>query len=124
MKNALKTFDDLNFTPHPHAEDMGVQASMTFDNGYSISVVANDEGGTGFYGIYPDTFEVAVFNQRGDFVPLSVCDDMLGWQPPLQVTSLMRQFQLDGIHHEKLLVNLRADFNDKRVAREKEKFNA
>lgn len=124
MKNALKTFDDLNFTPHPHAKDMGVSASITLDNGYSFSIVANAEGGSLFYGNHPDTYEVAVFNQRGDFVPLGVCDDVIGWQLPHQVTALMQQFQLDGIHHEKLLVNLRADFNDKRVAREKEKFNA
>ena len=53
-----KTFDDLNFQPHAHAKDMGVQASMTFDNGYSISVVANDEGGNCFYGNHPYTYEV------------------------------------------------------------------
>lgn len=124
MKNALKTFDDLNFNPHPHAKDMGVSASITLDNGYSLSVVANAEGGDCFYGNHPHTYEVAVFNQRGDFVPLALCDDVIGWQLPHQVTSLMQQFQLDGINHEKLLVNLRADFNDKLVEREKSKFNA
>ena len=108
----LKTFDDLDFQPHAHAKDMGVQASMTFDNGYSISVVANDEGGDCFYGIYPDTFEVAVFNQRGDFVPLQPYDDVLGWQDSLQVSKLMSQFQQDGLQHEKLLHKIKQDTMD------------
>lgn len=117
----MKTFDDLKFGPHPHAEDLGVVASLTLDNGYAFSVVANTDGGSAFYGIHPDTFEVAVFNQRGDFVPLSVTDDVLGWQAPHQITALMQQFHLDGVLHEKLLVNLRHDFNEKRVAKHAER---
>ena len=112
----MKTFDDLTFTPHAHAKDLGVQASLTLDNGYAFSVVANTEWGDLFYGNHPDTYEVAVFNQRGDPVPLSVSNDVLGWQPPHQITSLMRQFHLDGVLHEKLLVDMRHDFNEKRVA--------
>jgi len=103
----LKTFDDLNFQPHSHAKDMGVQASMTFDNGYSISVVSNHEGGDYFYGNHPDTYEVAVFNQRGDFVPLQPHDDVLGWQDSLQVSKLMSQFQQDGLQQEKLLRSIK-----------------
>ena len=103
----LKTFDDLNFQTHAHAKDMGVQASMTFNNGYSISVVANDEGGDCFYGNHPDTYEVAVFNQRGDFVPLQPHDDVLGWQDSLQVSKLMSQFQQDGLQQEKLLRSIK-----------------
>ena len=117
----MKTFDDLNFQPHPHAKDLGVSANLTLDNGYSFSVVANTDGGNCFYGNHPYTFEIAVFNQRGDFVPLSVSDDVLGWQPPLQVSKLMRQFQLDGLAEEKLLHNLRHDFNEKRLKKQAER---
>ena len=114
--STMKTFDDLTFTPHAHAKDLGVQASLTLDNGYAFSVVGNTDGGDFFYGNHPDTYEVAVFNQRGDFVPLSVSDDVLAYQAPHQITSLMRQFHLDGVLHEKLLVDMRHDFNEKRVA--------
>ena len=110
--STMKTFDDLNFNPHPSAKDLGVQASITFDNGYAISVVSNVDGGQCFYGNHPDTYEVAVFNQRGDFVPLQTCDDVLGWQNRIQVSKLMSQFQQDGVQHEKLLHSIRQDFND------------
>jgi hypothetical protein len=105
----MKTFDDLNFQPHSSAKDLGVQASITFDNGYAISVVSNVEGGTCFYGDHPNTYEVAVFNQRGNFVPLQPFDDVLGWQDRMQVSKLMSQFQQDGVQHEKLLQKTKQD---------------
>ena len=117
----MKTFDDLKFGSHPHAKDLGVLATTTLENGYAFSVVANEEGGDLFYGNHPDTYEVAVFNPKGNFVPLSVSDDVLGWQPPHQITSLMHQFELDGFLHEKLLVDLRNDFNKKIVAKQAER---
>ena len=117
----MKTFDDLKFGPHPHAKDLGVVASLTLDNGYAFSVVANTDGGNAFYGDDPHTFEVAVFNPKGNFVPLSVSDDVLGWQAPHQITSLMHQFELDGFAHEKLLFDLRSDFNEKVVAKQAER---
>ena len=105
----MKTFNDLNFQPHSSAKDLGVQASITFDNGYAISVVSNVEGGTCFYGDHPNTYEVAVFNQRGDFVPLQPFDDVLGWQDRMQVSKLMSQFQQDGVQQEKLLHSIKQD---------------
>ena len=107
----MKTFDDLKFGPHPSAKDLGIVASLGLDNGYAISVVANVEGGTCFYGDHPNTYEVAVFNPRGDFVPLQTHDDVLGWQNKLQVSKLMSQFQQDGLKHEKLLRDIK-DKND------------
>lgn len=124
MNKALKSFDDLKFGPHPHAKDMGVVASLTLDNGYAFSVVANTEGGDLFYGNHPDNYEVAVFNPAGQFVPLSVSDDVIGWQPPHQITSLMHQFEIDGFLHEKLLVDLRSEFNEKVLAEQEARFNA
>jgi hypothetical protein len=119
--STMKTFNDLTFQPHANVKDLGVQASLTLDNGYAFSVVANTDGGDMFYGNHPNTYEVAVFNQRGDFVPLGKYDDVLGWQAPHQITALMRQFHLDGVLHEKLLVSLRHDFNEKRVAKQVER---
>ena len=116
----MKTFDDLTFTPHAHAKDLGVQASLTLDNGYAFSVVANTEWGDFFKGNHPDNYEVAIFNPKGNFVPLSVSDDVLAYQAPHQITSLMHQFELDGVLHEKLLADMRHDFNEKVVKRHEE----
>lgn len=105
----MKTFDNLTFTPHANLQDLGVQANLTLDNGYAFSVVANIEGGDFFYGDHPNTYEVAVFNQRGDVVPLGKNNDILAYQSPLQISQLMKQFNLDGILHEKLLVDIRQE---------------
>jgi hypothetical protein len=45
----------------------------------------------------------------------------LGWQLPHQITALMHQFEIDGIKHEKLLHDLRRDFNEKVVAKQVER---
>ena len=119
----MKTFDDLNFNSHPSAKDLGVQASITFDNGYAISVVSNVDGGQYFYGNHPDTYEVAIFNQRGDFVPLQPFDDVLGWQDRMQVSKLMSQFQQDGVQHEKLLLSIKQDRHNELYAKHKEEVN-
>ena len=111
----MKTFDDLKFT---YDESMRRwMASLTLDNGYSFSVIAGDKDDQWSvpYGSYPHTFEVAVFNPDSNWVPLSVSDDVLGWQEPHRVTSLMHQFEMDGKAHEDLLVAIRADFNEKLV---------
>jgi len=112
----MKTFNDLTFTPHANLQDLGVQASLTLDNGYAFSVVGNTEGGDYFKGNHPDNYEVAILNPKGNFVPISASDDVLAYQTPHQITSLMRQFHLDGVLHEKLLVDMRYDFNEERVA--------
>ena len=114
--STMKTFDDLTFTPHANLQDLGVQASLTLDNGYAFSVVGNTEGGDYFKGNHPDNYEVAILNPKGNFVPISASDDVLAYQTPHQITSLMRQFHLDGVLHEKLLVDMRYDFNEERVA--------
>jgi hypothetical protein len=111
----MKSFDDLNFTYDESM--MRWMASLTLDNGYLFSVIAGNDDGAfqPFYGRYPDTYEVAVFNPDGNFVPLAISDDVLAWQQPHRITSLMHQFEMDGKAHEDLLVAMRADFNKKLV---------
>jgi len=117
----MKSFDDLQFTYDDSIRRWS--ASLTLDNGYLFSVISGnkDDQWSVPYGSYPDTFEVAVFNSDGNFVPLSVSDDVLGWQEPHRVTSLMRQFEMDGQAHEDLLVAIRADFNQKLVSHHDDK---
>ena len=111
----MKNFDDLKFTYDDSIRRWS--ASLTLDNGYLFSVISGNDDGMfqPFYGRYPDTFEVAVFNEDGNFVPLGVSDDVLAYQQPHRITSLMNQFEMDGKLHEDLLVAMRQDFNKKLV---------
>ena len=69
-----------------------------------------------------ETFEVAVFGTKfhdnGDRkkVPIALYDDVLGWQKPIDISKLMRQFQLDGKAHEDLLVAMREEEREKKFA--------
>lgn len=107
-------FSDLDFQPHRSGN--GVQARLDFDNGFYISVVASDmpNGQRGsFYGdLNDDDYEVAIFDDKDNFVPLQLCDDVLGWQSPLQVSNLMRDAQINGKSWSNLLHKLRKDSRD------------
>ena len=119
-KTQLKGFDDLVFTQHGgFADGKARQARLTFgqrdkDNQdqFTISVVQNLNDGTGLYGHIDDnTYEVAMwFQDRNTMLPLSVSDDVLGWQSPVDVTRLMHQAQLNDFAWVTLLQNLRDDF--------------
>ena len=108
---AMLDFNDLDFQPHRGTND-AVQARLDFDNGLSISVVAGKDGRPGLYGsVEEDLYEVAIFDENG-MIPLSVSDDVLGWQSPVQVSALMRDAQLNGSAWVDLLKKLRKDFRD------------
>ena len=113
----LKGFDDLVFSQHGgFAQGKATQATLTFghrdkDNQdqFTISVVQNQGNGTGLYGHADDnTYEVAMwFQGRNTMLPLSVSDDVLGWQSPVDVTKLMHQAQLNDFAWITLLHSLR-----------------
>tara|TARA_Y100000593_G_scaffold20058_1_gene40200 strand:- start:342 stop:740 length:399 start_codon:yes stop_codon:yes gene_type:complete len=96
MKN-LKTFADLDFTAD--SDDLKTIRARLQLGDYTVSVVTWLGVGRGFsYGTLPSqTFEVAVFDAKGDFVPLSVADDVLGWQSIGQLNYLMAQLQADDV---------------------------
>ena len=116
-KTTLKGFDDLVFTQHGgRAEGKGTQAKLTFghrdkdhEDQFTISVVQNQGDGTGLYGHEDDnTYEVAMwFQGRDSMLPLSVSDDVLGWQTPVDVTRLMHKAQLNDFAWVTLLHSLR-----------------
>ena len=116
----LKGFDDLTFSQHGgFSQGKAIQAKLTFgqrdkDNQdqFTISVVQNIGDGNGLYGHADDnTYEVAMwFQDRDTMLPLSVSDDVLGWQSPVDVTRLMHQAQLNDFAWVTLLHNLRDDF--------------
>ena len=91
----MKTFKDIEFFP-----SMGgnLKSNTKFDNGFEISVIA----GQFAYStprensLDPDffsAFEVAIFNDEGEFVTsdfvLDLEDDVLGWQERGQINALM-----------------------------------
>jgi hypothetical protein len=116
----LKGFDDLTFGQHGgFAQGKARQARLTFgqrdknnQDQFTISVVQNLNDGTGLYGHIDDnTYEVAMwFQDRDTMLPLSVSDDVLGWQTPIDITRLMHQAQLNDFAWVTLLQNARDDF--------------
>ena len=96
MKN-LKNFSDLDFSAD--SDDLKTIRARLQLGDYTLSVVTWLGVERGFsYGTLPSqTFEVAVFDAKGDFVPLSVADDVLGWQSMDQLNYLMAQLQADDV---------------------------
>ena len=86
----MKTFNDLVFNEHPNHLG-GVQARITFDNGYGASVVSTPHTYGGRDGLY----ELAVFGKNGHITyDTPVTDDVLGYLKPEEVTKIMQQIQL------------------------------
>jgi hypothetical protein len=84
----MKTFDDLEFGPHPTGLG-GKIAQMDLGNGYKISVVG---GGRGLYGDGETTFEVAMFDRVGDMIKLGENDQVLGWQTIDEINEIIKKF--------------------------------
>lgn len=85
----MKTFDDLDFKPHPNKMG-GVQAIIKFDNGYGASVVKTPHSYGGANGFY----ELAVFGKDGNITyDTPVTDDVLGHLCEAEVTTILAQIQ-------------------------------
>ena len=91
----MKTFKDIVFFP-----SMGgnLKSNTKFDNGFEISVIAGEFAYSTprENSLDPDffsAFEVAIFNDEGEFVTsdfvLDLEDDVLGWQNRGQINALM-----------------------------------
>ena len=64
-----------------------------------------------FYGNVSDNeYEIAIYDDNGDYVPLQFSDDVLGYQSPLSVSNHMRDAQINGKSWDRLLQKLRDDF--------------
>ena len=108
----ILSFDDLDFQAHSVKD--AVRASLDFDNGFSISVIASDmpkgQRGSHYGNVADNEYEIAIYDDNGDFVPLQLSDDVLGWQSPLSVSNHMRDAQINGKSWVRLLQKLRDDF--------------
>ena len=86
--NNMKTFDDLQFTPHPNMN--GVQARIQFENGYGASIVKGEYTYGGNDGLY----ELAVLDSNGDLTyNTPITDDVLGNLTLQEVTDTMIAIQ-------------------------------
>lgn len=95
----IKTFTDLVFTDHPNVAN-GVQAKLDVGNRVEISVVSMKNNPPLYGSLYGDasngTYEVAVF-YLGSMLPLTPCDDVIGWQTKDEISELMARFQGDAV---------------------------
>ena len=115
-KSNLKGFDDLHFQTHAgFADGKARQARLKFGSRdqFEISVVQNIGDGNGLYGHADDnTFEVAMwYDGRDTMLPLSVGDDVLAYQSPMDITRLMHQAHLNDFAWVCLLTDARKELN-------------
>ena len=105
----IKTFTDLDFHAH-RTTDNAIQARLDLGDGFEISVVTTTDGSSSLYGHeLAGTYEVAMFH-NDSMLPLSVSDDVLGWQDDMLITSLMLEAQRNGVAWVKLLKEIRAEW--------------
>jgi hypothetical protein len=85
----MKTFKDLEFGEHP-SHIGGVQARITFDNGYGASVVKTPYSYGGKDGLY----ELAVLGIDGHLTyDTPVTSDVIGYLRDIDVTEVMEKIQ-------------------------------
>jgi hypothetical protein len=110
--DGLKSFDDLVFDQHTgFTKGKAIRSQLTFGSRdqFRISVVQNIGDGTGLYGHEKDgNYEVAMwYDGRDIMLPLSMSDDVLGWQTPVDISRLMHQAHLNDFAWVTLLHNIR-----------------
>jgi hypothetical protein len=93
----MKTFNDLDFRPHPAGE--GKQGFAFFPNGYGISVIRFKIGSFG-YGSYTnneDEWEIAVlYGDENEFdltYNTPITNDVIGHLSESEVTEIMLKIQ-------------------------------
>jgi hypothetical protein len=85
----MKTFNDLEFKPHPSGIG-GIVSRIKFDNGYGASVVQ----GPHTYGGEDGLYELAVLDNNGDLTyDTPITSDVEGYLSETQVTDLLTKIQ-------------------------------
>lgn len=85
----MKTFRDLEFVSHSHHIE-GVQARITFENGYGASIVKTPHSYGGDRGLY----ELAVFGTDGHITyDTPITTDVIGYLRDIDVTDVMEKIQ-------------------------------
>ena len=88
----MKTFKDLDFKTHPNLGHIGgIQARITFNNGYGASVVRSEYTYGGSDGLY----ELAVLGKDGHITyDTPITNDVIGYLKEEEVTSILKQIQM------------------------------
>ena len=93
----MKTFEDITWKQHQLGKG-NIQGLLKLDNGIELSIVAGtgmySAGKTGVRGVVDNvedvsSFEVAVFDQNGKFIP-SENDMVLGWRSREDIDKLIQ----------------------------------
>ena len=86
----MKTFNDLEFTPHP-VDSRGIMSRIMFDNGWGASVVRHDYS----YGGKDGKYELAVLGSNGDlhYDNEVAGGDVQGYLDEEEVTYLLKAIQ-------------------------------
>jgi hypothetical protein len=85
----MKTFKNLEFVEHP-GHIGGVQARITFENGYGASVVKTPHSYGGDKGLY----ELAVLGTDGHLTyDTPITSDVIGYLRDIDVTDVMEKIQ-------------------------------
>ena len=82
----LKTFSNLFFFSDPYE---GYRASMSFENGYGISVITEQNS----YTIPTARFEIAVLYNKNICYTTHITDDVIKHLSKKGVTKIMKQIQ-------------------------------
>lgn len=88
----MKTFEDLEFKPSLFSHG-GIRARLDFDNGYGVSVIQNKYSYGGELGLY----EVAVLLDGEITYDTPITNDVIGYQDPADVSTVMHLVQQLGI---------------------------
>ena len=118
----MKLFKDIKFKAHRNKYTKGIQGTLDLGDGLELSVVQ----GEGLYGSAEDgDYEIAVFNTNENktmeidgeeidlgsaFVPLSTCDDVLGWRTPDEIDALITEIQEDSKKFLKKVTDAKAEY--------------
>lgn len=118
----MKLFKDIKFKPHRNKYTKGIQGTLDLGDGLELSVVQ----GESLYGSAEDgDYEIAVFNTNekrymfideeevdigSAFVPLTTCDDVLGWQTPDEIDALITEIQEDSEKFLKKVAKAKAEY--------------
>jgi hypothetical protein len=88
IKTDMKTFNDLEFKPHPRGS--GIISRIKFDNGYGASVVKGPHTYGGNEGLY----ELAVIDANDQVTyDTPVTNDVEGYLTEEDITKLLEQIQ-------------------------------
>jgi len=88
-KKTIKTFKDLEFKIHPNHPYFETASTMSFDNGFGVSVVTGESA----YSSESSPYEIAILHNDSLTYDTHITDDVIGHQTESDVTKVMGKVQ-------------------------------